>query len=133
MFDASPPTGEFGALVGFIDGAPARRWSAAAADQRRAAVLGSLVRYFGDAARHPIGYVEHDWITDPWSRGCYVGLLTPGVLTELGPALRSPCDGIHWAGTETATEFCGYIEGALRAGQRAANEVIGDSGERSTT
>ncbi len=133
VFDASPPTGEFGALVGFIDGAPARRWSAAAPDQRRAAVLGSLVRYFGDAARHPIGYVEHDWITDPWSRGCYVGLLTPGVLTELGPALRSPCDGIHWAGTETATEFCGYIEGALRAGQRAANEVIGDSGERRTT
>lgn len=29
-----------------------------------------------------------------------------------------------WAGTETATEWMGYMNGAVQAGQRAANEVI---------
>jgi len=123
VFDATPPSGEFGALVGFIDGAPSRRWSSATPEARREAVLTSLTRYFGEQARNPLDHVEHDWITDPWARGCYVGLFTPGVLTELGPALRAPCGDIHWAGTETASEFCGYIEGAIRSGQRAAGEV----------
>lgn len=123
VFDASPQDGSSGALVGFIDGGPARIWSAHTPDERRRAVLDSLVRYFGPDAADPLDYVEHDWISDPWSRGCYVGLMTPGLLTELGPALRTPWSGIHWAGTETATEFCGYIEGAIRSGQRAADEV----------
>ncbi|MGN6516872.1 MAG: FAD-dependent oxidoreductase, partial [Rhizomicrobium sp.] len=30
---------------------------------------------------------------------------------------------IHWAGTETAAEWAGYIEGGLRSGIRAAREV----------
>lgn len=124
VFDASPREGRTGALVGFIDGAPARHWSARPPEERRQAVLDSLVRYFGPQAAEPLDYVEHDWVTDPWSRGCYVGLMTPGLLTELGPALRTPWSGIHWAGTETATEFCGYIEGAIRSGQRAADEVL---------
>jgi len=50
------------------------------------------------------------------------GHMPPGVMTRFGHALR---DGrIHWAGTETATEWAGYIEGAMRSGIRAAKEVM---------
>lgn len=123
VFDASPPDGASGALVGFFDGAPALAWSAAEPAARRAAVLDSLAACFGPEARKPVDYVEKDWLAEPWSRGCYVGLMPPRVLTELGAALRTPAGRIHFAGTETATEYCGYIEGAIRSGERAAAEI----------
>jgi len=49
--------------------------------------------------------------------------MPPGTMTRFGHALREPCGRIHWAGTETATEWAGYIEGGLRSGIRAAREV----------
>ena len=123
VFDASPLDGRFGALVGFIDGAPAQHWTLQSPQARRQAVIDSLTHYFGPQAAQPIDYVDKDWLSDEWARGCYVGVMPPGLLTELGPALRRPCGLIHWAGTETAERYCGYIEGAIRSGQRAAAEV----------
>jgi monoamine oxidase len=35
---------------------------------------------------------------------------------------RSPND--HWAGTETATYWNGYMDGAVSSGERVAVEVI---------
>ena len=64
-----------------------------------------------------------DWIAEPWSTGCYVGLPRPGTLTAIGEALRTPCGRVHWAGTETAVEGCGYIDGAVESGERAATEL----------
>jgi monoamine oxidase len=46
------------------------------------------------------------------------------VLTEFGHALRPPCGRIHWAGTESAATMCGWIDGAVRSGERAAAEVM---------
>jgi monoamine oxidase len=48
----------------------------------------------------------------------------PGVLTEFGPALRAPVGRIHWASTETAQMWHGLVEGAIRSGERAAQEVL---------
>lgn len=48
----------------------------------------------------------------------------PGVLTNLGHTLRKPEGRIHWAGTETATDWPGFMEGAVRSGERAADEVL---------
>lgn len=123
VFDNSPADGSCGLLVGFIDGAEALRWSGDP-DARRRAVVDSLVAAFGEAAAEPIDYVDHDWVADPWSRGCYTGVPTPGTLSRLGSALRAPCGSVHWAGTETAEAWCGYIEGALASGERAAGEVL---------
>jgi monoamine oxidase len=47
-----------------------------------------------------------------------------GVLTEFGPALREPCGRIHWAGTESSGKMYGFIDGAVRSGERAAAEVM---------
>ncbi|MEW6272721.1 MAG: flavin monoamine oxidase family protein [Thermodesulfobacteriota bacterium] len=122
-FDNSPPDGTPGVLLGFIEGEEARRWSARPGDERRAAVLDSFARYFGAAARDARDYVERDWSSDPWTRGCYAGILPPGALTSYGRAWRAPVGRIFWAGTETAEEWNGYIEGAIRSGERAADEV----------
>ena len=78
----------------------------------------------GDRARSPKAYVEEDWSAEQWTRGCYAGYLPPGVLTAYGDAIRAPIGRIHWAGTETATEWNGYMDGAVQSGQRAAREVL---------
>lgn len=130
VFDHSPADGRCGILVGFFDGPEAVRWSGNP-DGRRRAVIESLVAAFGPRAAMPLDYVDHDWISDPWSEGCYVGLPAPGALTGLGRALRQPHGRLHWAGTETAPAWTGYIEGALASGEAAAQEVaLALQGER---
>ena len=81
-----------------------------------------LARYFGPKALDATGYVEKDWSADPWSTGC-ITPLTPGVLTAGGEYLRKPTGRIFWAGTESAKRWCGYMDGAISAGARAANEA----------
>jgi monoamine oxidase len=117
-FDNSPPDGMRGVLVAFIEKEKAPKDGAA----RRKVVLEDLVALFGKAARTPTDYVETDWSAEEWTAGC-VSPLAPGVLTEFGGALREPVGRIHWAGTETSEVWCGYMDGAVRSGLRAAAEV----------
>ena len=123
-FDNSPPSGSPGVLLGFVEGQDARHLTDLSAGERRAGVLDSFARYFGERARSPVEYVEHNWLEERWSRGCYVGFTPPGVLTGYGPTLRTPVGRLHWAGTETATRWAGYMDGALQSGERAATEVL---------
>lgn len=123
-FDATPPDSERGILMGFIEGREAHTWGQAGEAQRRDAVLACFARFFGPEALQPEQYVDHVWASEPWSRGCYAGVARPGVLTTVGHSVRTPHGRVHWAGTETATEWNGYIEGAVRSGLRAATEVL---------
>jgi monoamine oxidase len=123
-FDNTPPSGSPGLMLGFIEGQQARRWAARSRQQRRAAVLTDLERYFGSQAANPRRYIEKSWADEQWTRGCYVGYMPPGVLLDYGEALRRPVGPIHWAGTETATLWTGYMDGAVQSGYRAAAEVL---------
>jgi monoamine oxidase len=127
-FDTGPPAGPPGILLGFVTGAEARRLARADPARRRAEVLASFARYFGQAAARPADYIEHDWTADQWTRGCYGAHFPPGTWTQFGPALRRPAGPLHWAGTETATHWSGYMDGAVQSGQRAAREVLGALG-----
>ena len=111
-------------LLGFLEGDEARRLSRVPAPERRRAVIDSFVRFFGPRAAEPRDYVELDWSQEEWTRGCYGAHFAPGVWTRYGDALREPIGPIHWAGTETATEWGGYMDGAVQSGQRAAAEVL---------
>lgn len=124
VFDNSGPRGTPAALLGFVVGREARIWSLRPEADRREAVLGCLARWFGPRALRPVEYLEHDWSTEPWTRGCPVGVASPLTLVGFGSALRRPAGRIHWAGTETATEWTGYMEGAVESGERAAREVL---------
>ncbi len=123
-FDNSPPDGSRGVLVAFLEGADARRLGGARAEVRRHAVLGALAEYFGARAASPIDYVDLDWSDERWTRGCYGAHFPPGVWTQFGPALRQPVGRIHWAGTETATAWNGYMDGAAQSGERVAAEIL---------
>jgi monoamine oxidase len=123
-FDNSPDDASHGAIVGFIAGDDCRRMEAAGPEARRVAVLAELERAFGPRARKASEVVEQHWPAEPFTRGGPVAVCTPGALTALGPVLREPVGTLHWAGTETATQWCGYLDGALSAGIRAAGEVL---------
>jgi monoamine oxidase len=109
-------------LLCFIEGRHALAMSAAGKEVRKRKTIASLVRFFGPEAENFIDYEDNDWLIEPYTHG-YVGSMPPGVMTRFGHALREPCGRIHWAGSETATEWAGYIEGGLRSGIRAAKEV----------
>jgi len=124
-FDNSPESGTPGILMGFVEGHGRwRDWALREPAERRAAVLADLVRLFGEEAATPREYIEHSWTDEEYTRGCYVGLFPPGVLTTYGEAIRAPIGRIHWAGTETATEWNGYMDGAVQSGERTAAEVL---------
>ncbi|MEA2472168.1 MAG: monoamine oxidase [Thermoleophilaceae bacterium] len=123
-FDNTPASGSRGVMLGFIEGRESRVWGQRSAADRRAAVLRNFATYFGDRALKPVSYVEMAWQDELWSGGCYGGNLTPGTLMAFGPAIREPVGRIHWAGTETSTLWAGYIDGAVRSGERAAAEAL---------
>ena len=87
-------------------------------------MLDALSTRLGPKAASPIDYVETAWWKEEWTRGCSMAHFPPGVLTRHGHLLREPFGPIHWAGTETATVSHGAIDGAVRSGERAAQEVL---------
>ena len=123
-FDNSPPDASVGVLMGFIGGHEARALTQLPKRRQQQAALESFARYFGDQALRPRQYVQMNWSNEVWNRGCPVALLGPGTLLDFGPALRAPVGRIHWAGTETSTYWNGYLDGAVRAGARAAAEAL---------
>ena len=128
VFDNTPPNGAPGVLLGFLEGRDARILGPKSEAERRDAVVGTFTRLFGERAANPRGYIEKDWSAEPFSRGCYAGVPTPGTWTAYGHVLREPVGSIHWAGTETATRWMGYFDGAIQAGRRAAGEVLAAEG-----
>lgn len=124
-FDNSPPGGRPGVLLGYLIGQHARQLGQVSEAERRKVVLDCLLRYFGSNAAAPLAYHEKDWSQDEWTRGCYGAHFPSGVWTQYGPALRQPIGRIHWASTETATKWNGYMDGAVESGMRAAAEVLG--------
>jgi len=122
-YDNTSHDGAQPALVAFLEGNAARHWGRLTPAERREDIEAQLARYFGKRAGQSTDYVEKDWAEDPWSGGCPVGVAAAGALLENGAELRAPVGRIHWAGTETATEWIGYMEGALQSGERAASEI----------
>ena len=109
--------------MGFAEADQARRLGKLTLEARRDAAVACFVRAYGDGARDVVQYADHVWEDDPWSGGCYGAFAPPGVWTSVGSVIRAPSGVIHWAGTETATRWSGYIDGAISSGLRVADEV----------
>jgi monoamine oxidase len=122
VVDASPPDGAAPVLLAFVVGGAAEAWRARDPAERRQEILDTLGALFGDPARAPLDYLEADWAAEPWSAGCVAGT-PPGALAA-GAAWRGSYGGIHLGGTEAAVRWPGYMEGAIEAGDRAADDVL---------
>jgi monoamine oxidase len=111
-------------LMGFMGGRSWRRWQTASAADRRAAVLADFASAFGAEALSPVDYFEQDWVEERWTRGAPTAVLGPGTLVDFGRKLTEPVGAVHWAGTETAGYWNGYMDGAISSGERAAKEIL---------
>ena len=123
-FDNSPADGSVGVLLAFIGGSTWAEYGVKSLAARRTAVLEGLAKVVGPQALRPVEYVEHDWTHERWTKGGPVALMGPGTTTTYGSMIRKPFRRVHWAGTETSTYWSGYMDGAVRAGDRAAREVL---------
>jgi monoamine oxidase len=126
--DQSPRSGTPGILSSYMFGPAAVSASGLEPAERRDIWLSALAARFGAKALAPRAHLETDWAAEPWSLGGMIAHFAPGVLTNFGAALREPAGRIHWAGAERATEMHGLMEGAVRSGERAADEVVGLDG-----
>jgi len=122
VFDVSPPDGRRGILLGFVGGDTARRFLGKP-HELRGAVLDNFAQCFGPQAREVREWFVMDWGAEEWTRGCPTMIAPPGALTAYGPALVAPVGRIHWAGTETSGYWTGYMDGAVRSGERVAREI----------
>jgi monoamine oxidase len=122
--DACTDTGNPGIMCAITEGPAARRLARLDPAERKAAIIGQLVDRFGSKASTPLEYHEQDWATERYSGGGMISHTGTGVLTQFGYTLREPCGRIHWAGTESSAIMCGWIDGAVRSGERAAAEVM---------
>jgi len=119
-------------LMTFIGGAAADHWKDVdPADRARAVVAHLKVTYgFNDSDFYSSpperSYEERNWPGDFAGTPAPAAVMPPGVLSNpvLGSALRRPLSHVHWAGSETAIEWNGYMNGAVESGFRAASEVL---------
>jgi monoamine oxidase len=126
-FENSPPSGSPGVLFAFAGGSQAKHLAGLSWADRRAAVLDSFAAVVGERATEPDEYLEVQWGSEEWSLGGPGSCAPPGLLTTCGHVIRDAVGPIHWAGTETAIYWTGYIEGAVRSGERAADEALAAS------
>jgi monoamine oxidase len=124
-YDSSPEDASYGAMMGFIEADEMRSFDAKTDAEVSAAVVAQYVKYFGTQAANVTQVIIQRWDNEEWSRGGPVAFAPPRVLTQYGPALKAPVGGIHFAGTETSDYWVGYMDGAIRSGERVAKEILG--------
>jgi monoamine oxidase len=119
-------------LTCFTNGKFGREMSLLSQQERFNAVLAHVKRMFGPYVDvpEPIAVTEHEWAKDQWAQGCPCPASPPGIMTKYDHALRSAHGKVHFIGTETAYEWKGYLDGAIRSGERGAKEVISGLGRR---
>jgi monoamine oxidase len=128
VFDNSPPDGSDAVLISLFQPAPGPSRDGLAdadadsAECRREAVIAGLTALYGPAAAEPETFFEQNWQDVPYTAGCQP-FYPPGLLTTTREAIRRPCGRVHWAATETAVRCPGWMEGAIDAGHRVAEEV----------
>jgi monoamine oxidase len=122
--DQSPRSGNPGILSSYMFGPQAVRAAALDPAERRDIWLRALAARYGAKALSPRAHLETDWAAEQWSLGGMIAHFAPGVLTNFGEALHESAGRIHWAGAERATEMHGLMEGAVRSGESAADDVV---------
>jgi monoamine oxidase len=123
VFDNTTPGDKQPALLALVGGKHAHVWHRRPQDERRQAVLANFARWFGPRALKPTGFIEWDWRSEPWTRGCPLSIMSPGAWLSFGQVLREPVGRVHWAGSELSPDWCTYMDGALGSGEDTGRAV----------
>lgn len=128
--DTCVPGFEYGSVLAFLEGEQARTFGRWPGEKRRAALIEQMVRIFGSKAAKPVAYVDGEWSDRQWTRGCYNANMGPLVWTSYGHVLTPAVGRIHWASTDTASEWSAYMEGAVDSAERVVAEILAAENKR---
>jgi hypothetical protein len=73
----------------------------------------------------------HDWNADEFSQGTWMAY-RPGQVMRYASKLQQPEERIAFAGSDLASGWCGWVDGAIESGHRAARAVHEILGARSS-
>ncbi|AFY78001.1 monoamine oxidase [Pleurocapsa sp. PCC 7327] len=124
LADGSSPSGKPGILIALATGSRAVQLSLMDSETRKATALACIQKMLGNASGHLTNFIAMDWIAEPFSRGGYASRWGIGGWSHRQNSSVSPDRCIHVAGSETATEWRSYMEGALQSAERASTEVL---------
>jgi monoamine oxidase len=128
--DDTKPDGSIPAIIGFIAADKARTLCLKTKEERLKLIARSFYDAFQDKeALNPIHYEEKNWMEEQYSGGGYTHCCPPGYITNYGKKIREPVGRIYMAGTETAVQWSGYLDGGISAGERAAREILHSMGK----
>ncbi|XP_071478580.1 amine oxidase [flavin-containing]-like [Diadema antillarum] len=131
--DDCKPNAKYPAIIGFVAGDAARECCEVSKEERKQKICQHYAKILkSDEALKPVMYIEKNWMEEPYIGGGYVGYTVPGIITKYWKALREPIGRLYFAGTETATKWSGYMDGAVQAGERAAREILHNMGKISS-
>uniref|UniRef100_A0A8C9WCU6 Amine oxidase n=1 Tax=Scleropages formosus TaxID=113540 RepID=A0A8C9WCU6_SCLFO len=131
--DDTKPDGSCPCIMGFILARKARELIELTKDERKQQICQIYAKVLGTTeALKPVHYEEKDWCGEQYSGGCYSAYFPPGTFFQFTLIYKriyqKPFGRLFFAGTETATKWSGYMDGAVQAGERAAREVCGEAG-----
>ncbi|KAJ5527764.1 flavin-containing amine oxidase [Penicillium frequentans] len=125
--DTSVPIDDQWSITCFIVGERGRQWSKLSKAARHVEVWEQFSQAFGqfvDKIPEPANVLEMEWAKQAFFLGAPCPVMTPGTLTAVGTELATPFKNVHFVGTETSQVWRGYMEGAVRSGQRGGAEVV---------
>jgi monoamine oxidase len=121
--DVVRPNDSMASLVSFIGGREYDRFTAMEPQQRKAAFIELMVAVYGEGAQSPLFYHEMLWPEQPWQLGAPTTFVPPGAFASTAVGRQRPVGRIHFAGTEAAACYPGFMEGAVRAGNASARAL----------
>lgn len=125
IMDNSDDADGHGVLMGFFEGGEASGMSRRSGFLRQRAMEETVKAAFGDEHPAAIGYVDRDWTGEEFTGGCHGAHFAPGVWGVNGPTLAASEGRIHFAGSEYAKRYNGYMEGAVLSGEDVAAQLLG--------
>jgi putrescine oxidase len=112
-----------GTLVGFVSDVKADRLLTLDAAERKHQILSSLAAYYGREAMNPSVYYESDWAAEEWTQGAYAASFDLGGLTRYGALQLEPVGPIRFGSSDLAGLGYQHVDGAIRVGERLADEI----------
>ena len=119
IFESTQPN----ALIGLVLGDDAAHWSERDESQLIAAITEQYSTVYGTDEK-PVGTYVQYWPKEKFSRGCYAALYPPCPFSHWLDRRKPLLDQRIWlASSEMALQWIGYIEGAIEAGNRFAQNI----------